>query len=428
MSKQIVLLSVGINKYDNFQSLGLCGKDSISIASAFKRRRPDLNSIIINDVDRPVTISTIKNEINKIKIQTLSHDDLVIFFFAGHGFSGEGKDYIAAKDTALDDLETAISTDEIINALKSSNAGTIVLIIDACRKEVSRSPEIFGERTAEISRRKGITTFFSCSPGETAKELSLIDNGVFTYSFKELMNESIPFTPYVFNSRLIKSVTQLCKEHKLDVQTPYTSVAPLEKAMIDLITGETHYQDTKEKQMILVVGPSNAGKTSIGKYIANKYGYVHAEMSSFAWNRFNSYNTENNFMGTLQEFMEDEVWKNGDEDIIAKDLISAYRGIDKIVVCGARRPEEIETIVKQGWNVSQIFVFANSSVRFKRLQNQSDRYGPNYKEFIKKDLLEFGWGMAKMPSMKNMELVINENSLETYYLDIERIIKISANQ
>jgi hypothetical protein len=420
MIRKTTLISVGINKYDEYPTLGLCVKDSRAISEALSKRICDLDSTVINDEREPVSVKLIKSQIEKVKDRDHTQDDLVIFYYAGHGFSLNGRDYITVKDTSPTDLKTAINTEDLVNDLISSGAGTIVLIVDTCRTNMSRGLNVFGERTAELSRRKGIITFFSCSPGETANELPLLDNGVFTYSFVKLLGESVCFTPYEFNSRLVIHVRQLCQEHKLGVQTPYTAVAPLEKANLDIVTGETHFHTSNNKDMILIVGPSNAGKTAIGNYISNTYGYVHAEMSSFAWKR---YNANADYTGTIQEFMESEVWKNGNEDIIAKDLISAYEGINKIVVCGARRPEEIETIISQGWNINQIFVFANSTIRYKRLQNQADRYGPSYKEFVKKDLKEFGWGMALMPSMKNMEIVINEKSFDLYYKRVREILQ-----
>lgn len=417
--KKAHLLAVGINEYDNFQTLGLCVSDSHNISRSFKGRYPDISVKLVCDEVTSPTSDTIKQQLIDIGSLGYADDDIVIFFFAGHGFSIDGKDYITARDTSLDNLNTAISTDDIIDCIKKSGAGNAILVVDACRSYIHRGIGNFGERTAELSRRRGVVTYFSCSPGETAKELAPLNGGIFTRTFSELLdNIEIPFTPFIFNRNLIDGITNICRQHKLDKQTPYTAVAPLEKAVYDAFTGKRHDVNTRKKQLILVLGPSNAGKTTIGQFLANEHGYIHAEMSSYAWKRFNECK---GYRGSILDFMENEVWINGNQDAIAQDFIKSNVGEGKVVVCGARRMEEIETILAQGWDVVPIFVFANAAERYTRIQHSSGRYGPNYEEFIKKDLKEFSWGIADMAQLKNIELIINENELEKCF---KRIVSI----
>lgn len=404
------LLSIGINEYDNFQTLGLCAKDSETLAKSFSNRYPELEVEILNDQCCIPSSIRIKEQLQKLEDLTYSENDTVVLFYAGHGFAIDGKDYLTAKETAVEDLSTAISTDDIVDSLKRSGAGNIVVIIDACRAQINRAVNRFGERTAELSRRKGVVTYFSCSPGETAKELAVLQGGIFTHTFTTLLdNNDIPFTPFIFNSELIVGVKKICADHKLGKQTPYTAVAPLEKATFDVFSGRRYDNGGQKKEIILVLGPSNAGKTTIGQYLAREHGYVHAEMSSYAWQR---YNNSDGFKGSILDFMESEVWSNGHEDAIAQDLISSDIGASKIVVCGARRMEEVETIFSQDWDVRPLFVFANASDRYDRIKYSSGRYGPSYKEFIRKDLKEFSWGIANMIQIKNIELIVNESGVD----------------
>ncbi|MFJ2682392.1 caspase family protein [Pseudomonas sp. NPDC087342] len=419
--KKVHVLSIGINEYDNFRTLGGCVNDSKNIKQSFSARYSGMTGVLVNDENTTPTAWLINNELTKIKALGYDRDDVVIFFFAGHGFSLDGKDYITAKDTNLDKLDTAISTDNIIDCFKKSGAGNVVLIIDACRTDIHRGVDIFGERTAEISRRHGVVTYFSCSPGETAKELAILNGGIFTTAFSELLNKKdVPFTPFSFNRLLIQALSVVCGQHKLGKQTPYTAVAPLEKAIYDVFSGLNHDVDIQKKEMILVLGPSNAGKTTIGQFLAKEHGYIHAEMSSYAWKRFNEHK---DYRGSMLDFMEHEVWSGGNEDAIAKDLIQSNIVGGKIVVCGARRVEEVKTLMAQGWDVIPIFIFANAGVRYKRIQHSSGRYGPNYEEFIKKDLKEFSWGIADMVQLKNIELIINEGDIEACFSKVRALIK-----
>lgn len=414
--KNAVLLSVGINEYDRFQTLGLCVKDAENITNSFKSRYPEIVVEELHKKNPDITHDQILGELSEISQHSFGNDDVVIFFYAGHGFSLEGKDYITAKDTNIDDLSTAVSTDTVIDCLKKTKAGNAVLIIDACRSDIDRGASNFGERTAELSRRCGVVTYFSCSPGETSKELSVLNGGIFSYTFSKLLKtDGLPFTPFMFNRNLIDDVSELCRHHKLGKQTPYTAVAPLEKAIFDIFTGLRHDVNPQKKEMVLVLGPSNAGKTTIGQYLAREHGYIHAEMSTYAWKRFNECD---GFRGSILDFMEKEVWRNGHEDAIAQDLINSNVGEGKIVVCGPRRVEEIETLLSQGWDVKLVFVFANAGLRYARIQHSSGRYGPSYEEFIRKDLKEFSWGIAHMAQIKNVELVINEENIEECFQSI----------
>jgi adenylate kinase family enzyme len=418
--KKAYLLSVGINEYDNFQTLGLCVDDSNNISESFKQRFDKLCISIFNDENCTPTYETIAEQLKKIEFLDYAENDIALFFFAGHGFSIDGKDYIAAKNTDLNNLNSAVCTDNIIDSLKKSGAGNSILVIDACRSEFDRRINNFGERTAELSRRRGVVTFFSCSPGEAAKELKVLKGGVFTRTFSDLLKDiDAPFTPFIFSRKLIDGVGKICGQHKLGKQTPYTAVAPLEKAVYDPFSGKRHDVNDQKKELILILGPSNAGKTTIGQFLAREYGYIHAEMSSYAWKRFNE---ADGYRGSILDFMEHEVWTNGMEDAIAQDLINSNIGEGKLVVCGARRMEEIETILAQGWDVKPIYVFANASERYTRIQYSSGRYGPSYEEFIRKDLKEFSWGIAHMAQMKSIELVINENEIDKCFDRVASIV------
>ncbi|MRX06786.1 hypothetical protein GJ697_02950 [Pseudoduganella sp. FT25W] len=418
-TRDIGIISIGINKYNNLQSLGFCASDSKKIVQAFGNRT-QINSYEHNDEAQPASIDDVRYLIKSTSEASKNCDGL-IFFFAGHGFSQEGKDYLACTDTDISNLNTAISTDEVIAELVKSGVKDLVLIVDACRQQVDRSvADIFGERTAELARRSGVVTFFACSPKQTAKELQQLDSGIFTYSFCSLMNDkSIAFTPLAFARPLIDSVAAICKQHNLSTQTPYTAVAPIEKAEYDLITGKLHSSLVKKREMILIVGPTNAGKSTIGQHLANRHGYVHAEMSSFAWKRLDQ---QPNFRGNMQDFMEKEVWIGGNEDAIARDMLVSIQDQSKVVVCGARRMEEIETIENSEWDVRSIFIFSDTNYRFQRQKHATGRFGLSYTEFIKKDLKEFAWGIANMSGMKNIELVLNEDSVEKYTEAIEEIL------
>lgn len=88
---------------------------------------------------------------------TLHEDDLAVFYFSGHGFSINNRDYLAP--TAFDfgkDLDesaqSAISVPTVVSYLGASKRR--VLIFDSCRDE----PQILRERSKNVSTRDQIGT------------------------------------------------------------------------------------------------------------------------------------------------------------------------------------------------------------------------------------------------------------------------------
>ncbi|GEP44799.1 caspase family protein [Brevifollis gellanilyticus] len=424
------IFSIGINEYINYRSLRCCVNDAEKIAAELTGLAQNLQSCSLstgtNGTPRP-TQAEVRDVLSKIGALDAGESDIVFFYFAGHGSQFEGRDYLLCNDTAKD-LVSAISTDEVIASLVSSKAGTAVLIIDACRSEFTRDANSFGERTAELARRRGVVTFFACSPGEVSQELVELDpgHGVFTYAFLGALKQLSHITPLDLDRKVCEEVASLCQRYRLSKQRPYTAVAPIQKSLIDLVTGKLVVGlGAEAKKCILISGPSNAGKTTLGQFIASEFGYVHVEMSTFAWQR---YLQAESFAGNIQEFMEDVVWKDNSFDVIARDLLDSRLDMNKIVICGSRRPEEIETLKKQGWNMIELYLYANSSLRFKRHLDSSpkSRFGVDYRAFVKRDMQEYAWGLAKVATMPNFKLLTNEGSIESLLGDTKAFLSDKA--
>jgi adenylate kinase family enzyme len=415
-ARQAYLYSIGIDKYVEFRTLSFCSADAVAIHEDFGEKLKAKDRVIINsqtdDISKSST-SAVKTLLSSVSSLKLAAIDIVVFYFAGHGFSTSGRDYLVCSDTSRSDLTSAIPTDDVISALVASGAGTSILIVDACRNEAERDIGRFGEATADLARRKGTIVFFGCSPGQTCKELSQLGHGVFTHSLLKAAKEHSPCTPTEIDRYAIMTVKQICSDNKLGAQEPYTCVWPLQKASVDIFTGEIiHLFNRKNRECILIVGPSNAGKTTIGQHLASKLGMVHVEMSSFAYQRYQEYKKHGNFPGSIQDFMERIVWAGGKKELIADDLIQADPGANRIVICGPRTVEEVERLRKHDWNCRPFFLYSNSHLRFDRYESsQSDRFALNYSDFVRKDLREYSWGLARAATLRNVDILINEDEI-----------------
>jgi adenylate kinase family enzyme len=421
------LYSVGIDDYANFPTLSFCAADATEMGAQFGERLKT-NRRIVRTSDSADMKRTSSEELGAllktIKETKLSKLDSIIFYFAGHGFSFEGRDFLVCSDTEFHKTETAIATDELIAALVASGAGTSILIVDACRNKLDRDIGTFGQATAELAKRTGVIVFCGCSPGQTCKELAKLGHGIFTYCFLKATAEQNPATPLAMDQYVIPMVEKICSDNKLGPQTPYTSLMPLQKASVDIFTGEFVKISTRhDRRCLLIVGPSNAGKTSIGQLLASKLGMIHVEMSSFAYQRYQASKLKG-FQGSIQDFMEQVVWSHGKKDVIADDVISADPGTDRIVICGPRTVEEVDRLRKHDWSCRTFFLYANSQMRYHRYETtQSDRYSLGYPEFVRKDLREYSWGLAKAATMRDVDILVNEDQLSTIMDHITREIQ-----
>ncbi|HUB81959.1 MAG TPA: caspase family protein [Bryobacteraceae bacterium] len=422
MNCRSALCAVGIDEYTSYQTLACCVADARQITTDFRDRLPGLEFTLITSNGLPdsgADKASIRAAIDRMGGLGLCESDLVFFYFAGHGFSINGRDYLVCSDTLRSDPESAIATDYVMAALHKSGAGTAVVIVDACRIKEERDSSFFGMQTAELARRQGIIVFFGCSPLEVSQELPKIGHGVFTQALLESFRAVNP-TPWEIDKYAIARVRELCAQNKLKDQTPYTCIAPLQKAVLNIFTGGVvALPATGRRKCILLLGPSNSGKTTFGQYFASKYGYVHIEMSSFVWQR-----RQRNlgFPGAVPEFIE-QVWRQEGKDIIAKDLLASAPEAEKVFVCGARTVEEIELLRSQDWNCQTIFLYASSSVRYERYvkSGQMKTYDLGYRDLVSRDFRELSWGLARAATMPDVELIINHDGLDEAVEQVARL-------
>src|SRR5690242_17537311 len=95
---------------DALQQHGFQGKDNIVVVSPLS------------------TKTTIESTI-RTTVAGLAKEDTFYFYYAGHGFAKDGKNYITCVDTRLDDLaDTSISIEWLFLQFKRSNCKRIVML------------------------------------------------------------------------------------------------------------------------------------------------------------------------------------------------------------------------------------------------------------------------------------------------------------
>ena len=128
-----VALVIGNDAYDHVSKLEKAVNDAKAVAKAAR----DIGFQVISQVN--VDRKGMNHQLDKLA-DSISAGDEVLFFFAGHGISVKGQNYLLPTDIPKikpgqerSVTKEAFSEDEIIDILREKGAKVSILIIDACR-------------------------------------------------------------------------------------------------------------------------------------------------------------------------------------------------------------------------------------------------------------------------------------------------------
>jgi Caspase domain len=135
------------------------------------------------------TKTTINSQVRQ-HVKALTAADQFYMFYAGHGFSKNGHNFITCHDTDLDDLEdTSINLKELLDVCGKSACKHIALFLDSCESGITDLPEIRGiyatmsekELTEFFKAAEYMTCFASCKTSESSYSADVLRHGVWTH-------------------------------------------------------------------------------------------------------------------------------------------------------------------------------------------------------------------------------------------------------
>ena len=188
-------LLVGVRQYDpnQLRALPYAEQDAQEMATVLKQK--GFRRVILLTQSEGATESRslplAKNVRTSLKglLEDRKKDDLVLIGFAGHGvqFKGEKDNYFCPMDADLSDRKSLISLAEVYDQLEKSNAGTKLLLVDACRNDplAGNARDGGGVDLSSATRPQipdppgGIAAMFSCSAGQRAFEHEKLKHGIF---------------------------------------------------------------------------------------------------------------------------------------------------------------------------------------------------------------------------------------------------------
>jgi len=174
----------------------------------------------------------------------LGEDDLLVFFFSGHGMMGQddSKDYLLPIDATHHNLSrTGVPIELVAEELKGTNCKNIVMLIDACRESLTsgaKSIISLGDNAVNAVKRAGIVTIFSCDPKRKSYEIDTLKHGAFTHCILEAINSGEGRTVSTLYQYLADQVPIVNAKNNKPFQQPYAVIEPPEKGNLPMFFGK----------------------------------------------------------------------------------------------------------------------------------------------------------------------------------------------
>lgn len=141
------------------------------------------------------TKTTINSQVRQ-HVKALTAADSLYIFYAGHGFSKNGHNFITCYDTDPDDLEeTSIKLKELLDMCGKSACKRIAFFLDSCESGITDLPEIRGiyatmsenELSDFFQSAEYRTCFASCKASESSYSSDALKHGVWSLQVIEAL-------------------------------------------------------------------------------------------------------------------------------------------------------------------------------------------------------------------------------------------------
>ena len=221
---------VGVNHYVDpyIAPLKVCVDDVTAIHQTLAGRYQAARLLTDATPEHLPTRANILGELSAVA-QTADEDDLLLFYFSGHGMAEGGESYLLAQDTRLAALKhTALAMKDIREIIEQSPAHAKVIVLDAChsgasigKAEPTMTPE-FIQRVFEEA--EGMAVLASCKQGQQSWEWQAERRSVFTYYLLEALSgkADLDGKGFVTVSDASRHVTDGVKAWAVDRGVPQT--------------------------------------------------------------------------------------------------------------------------------------------------------------------------------------------------------------
>ncbi|CAF1479150.1 unnamed protein product [Rotaria magnacalcarata] len=232
-SRRKLALVIGIGDYENVRKLKNPQNDAKALSSLLQRIR---FTTVDQQLDK--TRSQLKHVLVDFE-ESIQSNDIVLFYFAGHGVQWEDQNYLLPK--GFPDMEAAdekkkaeflkknaINAQDILNILSDRKPYAIIFLLDCSRQHFLRNIDLNKRAlNANESRSVGLTAMhkadslvaFSCAPGALVDDRSEEQNSLF---MKHLLKHLA--TPNEDIANVLRDVTNGMMQDSNSTQIPFINV------------------------------------------------------------------------------------------------------------------------------------------------------------------------------------------------------------
>ena len=176
-------LIVGVDHYQHFAPLPCCIKDAHSIEKVLSRNADgsknfDIKRLEGKDDANPLAKKQLKDALKKL---FGDDDEVVLFYFSGHGYADSTGGYIFASDAT--DVDEGVPLTDIVNWANASAAKNKIIILDSCYSGIAGSSPV-DQKIAAIS--EGVTILTASTLDQTA--IAGRNRSVFTSLLVDALN------------------------------------------------------------------------------------------------------------------------------------------------------------------------------------------------------------------------------------------------
>jgi len=182
--EQRVALVIGNNNYSNLSRLKNPINDARVMKNVLKNRGFDV--IYKENASKRDMKKLLKNFAYKLKSGGVG-----LYYFAGHGVSVDGHNFLVGTDSLMDDKDEVeyetLALNYITKKMKAANNRLNIIILDACRNDPFARGGSGG--LAPVSNARGMLVAYATEAGSVASDGKSGKNGVFTKYLVKNMKE-----------------------------------------------------------------------------------------------------------------------------------------------------------------------------------------------------------------------------------------------
>jgi hypothetical protein len=187
-------LLVGVSLYEDAYNsqLPFCVNDVSSLRDVLTQTYDIIRTLTEKSTEGLPNRASILTELDNMA-RSSDEDDLLLFYFSGHGTTSNGEGYLLARDTKSSSLRyTGIAIREIGEILRNCEAKAKILVIDSCHagetigKTSNTMTQVFLERV--FFEAEGTAVLASCKHEQKSYVWEEQQTSVYTYYFLQALS------------------------------------------------------------------------------------------------------------------------------------------------------------------------------------------------------------------------------------------------